>query len=284
MDVSGSKAERRHRSGMAGRATRLARSVVPGAVRTLRTVSLVGTVAFVLAVVALHGFRGDLSPAQHTISEYSLGKYGWLMRAAFASLGISAMATAAILHNRFDPTPRRNVGLLLLVGTAVGMILDALYNTDPPRVVETLDGAVHGDGIFIVCLTLPAAALILGTDFARSTLRLSLARSLQALAFAQAIAIIAFVKSPIAYRGLAERAAVTLGVATLAVLQACARDSAPERKTADLVGLGVEGLHAQLVGSEYRSEDVSAESGYGAVDSNRKSRRRARFEDPRRIQ
>ena len=271
-------------AGMAGRATRLA-LVVPGAVRTLRTVSLVGTVAFVLAVVALHGFRGDLSPAQHTISEYSLGKYGWLMRAAFASLGISAMATAAILHNRFDPTPRRNVGLLLLVGTAVGMILDALYNTDPPRVVETLDGAVHGDGIFIVCLTLPAAALILGTDFAvPATLRLSLARSLQALAFAQAIAIIAFVKSPIAYRGLAERAAVTLGVATLAVLQACARDSAPERKTADLVGLGVEGLHAQLVGSEYRSEDVSAEGGYGAVDSSRKSRRRARFEDPRRIQ
>ena len=266
MDVSGSKAERRRRSGIAGRATRFARAVVPGAVRTLRAVSLVGTVAFVLAVVGLHGLRGDLSPAQHTISEYSLGKYGWLMRAAFASLGISAMATAAILRNRFDPTPRRNVGLLLLAGTAVGMILDALYNTDHPRVVETLDGTVHGDGIFIVCLTLPAAALILGTDLARSTLRLSLARSLQGLAFVQAIAIIAFVKSPIAYRGLAERAAVTLGVAILAVLQACARDSSTERKTADLVGLGVEGLHAQLVGSEYHSEEVSAEAGYGAAD------------------
>ncbi len=219
-----------------------------------------------LAVVALHGLRGDLNPVQHTISQYSLGKFGWLMRVAFASLGISAVAAAATLRDRFEPTPWRNVGLVLLMGTAVGLFLDAAYNTDHPRVAETFDGAVHGDGMSIVCLTLPAAALILGTDLARSTRRPPLARWLQALGVAQAIAIIGFVKSPLAYRGLTERVAVTLGVATLVALQACARDSAAEPKTAQLMGVEVESLQVQFVGGEYHSEEISPPGGSGAVD------------------
>jgi hypothetical protein len=229
-------------------------------------VSFVGTAVFILAVAALHGLRADLDPVQHTISEYSLGKFGWLMRAAFGALGISVIATAESVRERFEPTAWRNIGLLFLIGTAAGLILDAAYNTDHLRVPETFDGSVHGDGMFIVCLTLPTAALILGTDFARPTLPLPLARWLQVLAVAQGVAVIAFATSPIAYRGLTERVAVTFGIASLAALQACARDPATEWKAAELMALGVEAVQVQFVGTEYRSEEISSSSGYGAID------------------
>ncbi len=52
----------------------------------LHVMGFAGLSVFVLAVLALHGLQANLNPVQHTISEYSLGRYGWLMRAAFLAL------------------------------------------------------------------------------------------------------------------------------------------------------------------------------------------------------
>jgi len=185
--------------------------------RVVRVVGLAGITAFVVAVVALHGLRGDLNPAEHTVSEYSLGRYGWLMRVAFAALGLGALATAAGLRLRFEPANGRRLGSWLLVATATGLLLDARFNTDRLRVRETFDGTLHGVGMLIICLTLPAVACILGADFVRSSSS-GRAKWLLALGPAQLVAILGFEVSPIAYRGLTERLAVTLGVATLVLL------------------------------------------------------------------
>jgi hypothetical protein len=187
--------------------------------------SLAGIVAFLVALVALHVLRGDLDPAQHTISQYSFGRYGWLMRVGFALLGLGVTATAASLLSIVEPSPWRYVGHLLLIGTAVGLLLDAGFNTDRPRVSETFDGALHGDGTLIVCLTLPAVALILGSDFVRSSVDRSRARWLQVLGAGQYVAILGFQFGPRSYHGLLERLAVAMGLVTLALLSSFARRS-----------------------------------------------------------
>jgi len=187
----------------------------------LRLVCFVGCAgisAFVVVVGAFHVLNGGLNPAEHTVSEYALGRYGWLMQAAFAALGLGALATALGLRLRFEISSRRRVGLLALVTAAVGLFLDAGFNTDHLRVPETFDGTMHGEGMLIICLTLPAAACILGSDFVRST-NAAAARWLLAVGPAQLIAIFSFEVSPIAYRGLTERIAIVLGVAILGLLQ-----------------------------------------------------------------
>jgi Protein of unknown function (DUF998) len=194
--------------------------------RIVHVAGWVGMTAFVVVVMAFHGLRGDLDPAEHTVSEYSLGSYGWLMRAAFGSLGLGALATAVGLRFRFEPSSWRQVGILALAGTAIGLFLDAAFNTDHLRVAETFDGTLHGDGMLIVCLTLPAVALTLGRDFVHSSSSVR-ARWLLALGPAQLVAIFGFEVSPLAYRGLAERIAITLGVATLALSQSFAVSPAP---------------------------------------------------------
>lgn len=194
--------------------------------RLVHLAGWVGITAFVVVVLAFHGLRGDLNPAEHTVSEYSLGSYGWLMRVAFGTLGLGALATALGLRFRFEPSAWRQVGILALAGTAIGLFLDAAFNTDHLRVPETFDGTLHGDGMLIVCLTLPAVAFTLGRDFVHSSSS-ARARWLLALGPAQLVAIFGFEVSPLAYRGLAERLAITLGVATLALSQSLTVSSAP---------------------------------------------------------
>jgi hypothetical protein len=181
-------------------------------------VGIAGLTVFVAAVVALHALRGDLNPAQHTISEYSLGSYGWLMRTAFAALGIGVLATAASLGPRIDSSWCSRLGRLLLVGTAAGLFLDAAYNTDHPRVRETADGTVHGVGMLIICLTLPLASFLLASALLRTPARWR-ATWLRVLAAGQVVAILGFERSPVAWRGVTERIAVALAVAALALLQ-----------------------------------------------------------------
>jgi hypothetical protein len=186
-----------------------------------------GIAAFVAAVVALHGLRADLNPSEHTISEYSLGNYGWLMRAAFGAFGLGVLATAVSLRLIFERSIWRGVGLMLLVATAAGLFLDAGYNTDRLGVAETFDGAIHGDGMFILCLTLPAVACVLGSCFVRcgTTVR---AKVLLALGPTDLMAILAFEISPTGYRGLTERIAIGLGVLICTLVQSLLHAAAKE--------------------------------------------------------
>jgi len=187
--------------------------------RVVRLLGYGGIAAFVGGVVALHGLRANLDPTSHTISEYSLGDYGWLMRVAFGSLGLGVAATAIGLRWSFGSSLWRWLGYLSLAATAVGLFLDAGYNTDRPGVSETFDGSVHGDGMLIVCLSLPAATYILGRELSRFTPRLQQTKMLQALGPAQLVGVLGFEISPPAWRGATERIAVTMGVVGVALLQ-----------------------------------------------------------------
>lgn len=192
------------------------------AIGFVHLVSFGGISAFVVVVLTLHGLQGSMNPVDHTISDYSLGRYGWLMRAGFAALGSGVLGTAVSLHLTSTTNSWRRAGLLLLTFTAVGLFLDSGYNTDHPGVRETTDGTVHGVGMLIICLTLPAAGFILASEVLQLPSMAPRARLLQILSVAQVIAMIGFKMSSTASRGLTERVAVTIALATLLVLRSLA--------------------------------------------------------------
>ena len=182
--------------------------------------SFAGLVTFVAAVTALHFLRRELNPAEHTISEYSLGDYGWLMRGAFASLGVNAFATAAGLRVGLELSGRRRVGMTMLVLSGIGLLLDAGYNTDRPGIPQTPLGRMHGIGMLIICLTLPAATCTLGSELMKTSVAALRPRLIRALGMAQLIAVLGFRLSPIAWRGVTERLAIAFAVSSLALLEA----------------------------------------------------------------
>ncbi len=199
-------------------------------VRWMSVCGVAGLATFVAIVLALHGLRGDLNPARRTISEYSWGRDGWLMRGAFAALGLGVLAIAAELRLRFAFSTWWRGGIVLLVGTALGLFLDSAYNTDHPGVAETADGRMHGIGMLLVCLTLPAACVVLGSALVHVPGARWRAKWMQGLGTAQVIAILGFEFSPTVNRGLVERMAVALAVAGLALLQSVARPPSEEER------------------------------------------------------
>lgn len=185
----------------------------------LQLVGVAGLSAFVVAVLALHGIRANLDPAEHTISEYSLGSYGWLMRAAFVALGLATLATAVSLRLRGPSGMSRHVAPFILASAAIGALLDAGFNTDRLRVVETANGTVHSVGTAVLVLALPATAFVVGFDFLRNPSLKVKAGVLLMLGVAQLGAIVLFEQSPTTMRGWAERLVTVLAIATLGLLQ-----------------------------------------------------------------
>jgi len=60
--------------------------------RNWARVSLSAVAFFFILLAALHFIEAEFAPARHLISEYELGRYGWIMSLAFFSLGVGLLA------------------------------------------------------------------------------------------------------------------------------------------------------------------------------------------------
>jgi hypothetical protein len=146
------------------------------------------------------------------------------MRAAFLALGVGTLATAANLGLSCGLSAAwRRVGVLMLVGAALGAFLDAGFDTDRLGVSATADGTVHGVGAAIFVLALPGAAFVLGAGFIRNSISTPRARLLLILGAVQLGAVVLFDLSPVTFRGWTERLVAVLAVATLGLLQVLSR-------------------------------------------------------------
>jgi hypothetical protein len=133
----------------------------PGATRAART-SVLGAAAFLALLALLHVLDAELDPSWHVISEYALGRHGWLMTLAFASLALSCGALAVAAW----PRARGKVGRLghgVLAVCAVGLALAAAFPTDPittPPESATTSGQLHMLGATLGGLVPFAAPLV----------------------------------------------------------------------------------------------------------------------------
>lgn len=103
---------------------------------------------FVVLLLLLHVIKADLDPSWHFISEYEIGKHGWIMQAAFLVLSLGNAALIAAIGNCMTGIWGRIGTFLFLVGT-IGTVLGGIFITDPvntaPEAVTT-SGKLHNLG------------------------------------------------------------------------------------------------------------------------------------------
>src|SRR5436853_397403 len=110
-------------------------------------------------VVALHFLEPEFDPSWRMLSEYSLGRYGVLMRVAFLAMGTAVIAVAVALGSA--PWP----GTIGLVLVAIGPVGAAFIDTDPvttPRAEVSKGSKVHAALGSLFILGFPAAATAAG--------------------------------------------------------------------------------------------------------------------------
>lgn len=127
---------------------------------TVATVYALGAATLAVAlIVLLHFLEPEFNPSWRMLSEYSLGRYGLLMRVAFLALGTSVIAVAVALWPVAEPW------CLALVLVALGPLGAAFIDTDPittPRAQISRRSNLHAVLGSLFILGFPLAAIIAG--------------------------------------------------------------------------------------------------------------------------
>lgn len=136
---------------------------------TAARVALVAQTVFLLLLATLHLLEPELDPSWRLISEYTLGRFGALMVFAFllSALGCVGLviAVAPLTRSRTGVT-----GRILLLISAAGMLIAALFPTDPitaDMAELSPSGQLHRFGALLAILSFAPAAELLSRSLAR---------------------------------------------------------------------------------------------------------------------
>jgi hypothetical protein len=104
-----------------------------------------------LALLLLHVLRADLSPGGHMISEYAVGRHGWMMTLSFVAFGCASWALIGASAPYLRTTSGR-VGLVFLGLAGIGAWMGGIYTMDPTTsdpARMSASGHLHGVGFMI---------------------------------------------------------------------------------------------------------------------------------------
>lgn len=100
---------------------------------------------FALVLALLHLLEPEFDPTWRFVSEYALGGFGWLMPLAFLMLAISLLSVGVAIYAQVR-TILGYIGLAILALGGVGLLIAALFKTDPiatARGAATFSGQMH---------------------------------------------------------------------------------------------------------------------------------------------
>ena len=147
--------------------TALTHQLVPISTRAAR-LAIVAIVSYQLLLIALIFLRPDLAPSWHTISEWAIGPYGWLMSTAFLISALSYAALFLVLRSQVHGILGR-IGLGILLTCAIGAIGVGIFTTDPMPIHPplTIRGTLHVIFGTSQLVLLPFAALLINIALVR---------------------------------------------------------------------------------------------------------------------
>lgn len=142
--------------------------------------SFAGAAVFLFLLALLHIVKPEFDPSWRFVSEYAIGRHGWIMVLAFISLAFSCLTSAIAIRSQIEAMGGR-IGLALLVVVAATLILAGVFVADPIMVTQdelTTHGTIHGLAATIGIPGLPIAAVLISHSLLRkpawSSARLSL--------------------------------------------------------------------------------------------------------------
>jgi hypothetical protein len=144
-------------------------------------------------LAALHVIKPEVDPSWRFISEYAIGENGWIMELAFLSLALSYVALFIAVRSQLRTIAGR-IGLALLLISAAGLTIAAIFTTDPITTspdAMTTEGSLHSLG-GTLGFAMPFAALLVNWSLARNQTWSSARRS---LLWSAGLALIGFLVS-----------------------------------------------------------------------------------------
>lgn len=163
---------------------------------TAARLSIAAVIAYQVLLFALIFLRPDLDPSWHTISEWAIGRHGWIMVLAFLTSALSYGALLVAIRSQARGTWGK-VGLSILLICTIGTVGVGLFVTDPmpitPQKGLTTGGAIHAVSGTAALMLLPVAALLINLSLALKNQAWAAAR--RALLWTAGLPLLAFAGS-----------------------------------------------------------------------------------------
>ncbi|HEY0678292.1 MAG TPA: DUF998 domain-containing protein [Chitinophagaceae bacterium] len=129
--------------------------------RSAARFTLIAATGFLGLLLLLHFIKPEMDPSWHFISEYALGRYGWVMSFSFLLIAAGYISLFAALRLQFPRSIPGKIAQVLILISAAGLALAGVFATDPidiPVEQITASGSLHKLG-GTLGLAMPFAAL-----------------------------------------------------------------------------------------------------------------------------
>ena len=147
---------------------------------------------FAIALIGLHFLRPDYTPVDHMISDYAVGRFGWIMTTAFISVSLGCLCLAIGLGRDGPKTVLVAIARVLMGIASLGLLVTAAFQTDLETVmVNTTHGNIHTLSFLVNIVSLFLAALSLSVSMGADAHWKSLRTPALILVAALAIAFVA---------------------------------------------------------------------------------------------
>lgn len=135
---------------------------------TAARLGIVAIIAYQVLLIVLIFLRPDLDPSWHTISEWAIGPYGWVMSDAFLISALSYAAVFVMLGSQLHGIMGR-IGQGILLICVVGATGVGFFTTDPMPIRPPLStmGTLHVIFGTTQLVLFPFAALFINLSLAR---------------------------------------------------------------------------------------------------------------------
>jgi len=125
--------------------------------------AIVAAAVSLVTLAALHILKPDLHPSRTMISQYALGRHGWVMALCFAAFGVASGSLAVAIVPYVRSLGGR-IGTALLLTAAVGLVMAARFPMDPvstPPAQMSHSGRMHGVAFMLGVPSMVLAVLVL---------------------------------------------------------------------------------------------------------------------------
>lgn len=127
---------------------------------TLAHASIIFGIAFIALLTLLHFLKPELSPVWRMISEYEIGRFGWMMRLAFFCWGASVLTLLIAIWNSLETTSGI-IGRWWFALIVLALFGAGIFKTDPiTEITNSMENNLHTLCGAIVILTFPIAATL----------------------------------------------------------------------------------------------------------------------------
>lgn len=120
---------------------------------------------FVAALLILHVLKPDYTVVDHMISDYAVGRFGWIMTTAFTSLAIGCLLLGIGMFRQGPPSWLGRLGAVLLIVVFAGLVVTAIFPTDLETAPSTRTGDLHALSFFVNIVAILLSAVSFGLSY-----------------------------------------------------------------------------------------------------------------------